>query len=113
MSVRKKTSKRTAKKYRAMPIKSIQRYVSAMRKRGVSKVARSPRGFLAAYRRAGGSLSRLSDHWQRKRAGFIARHMAQVRKRGERLWKDGKPSRRALALIAWAYMPGRKPGREG
>lgn len=72
--------------------------------RGVSKVARSSRGFMRAYQRAG-SWSKLPESWKRKRNAFIARHMAQVRKNGEQLWKNGKPSRRALALIMWAYMP--------
>jgi hypothetical protein len=73
--------------------------------RGVSAVARSTRGFMRAYQKAG-TWARLPDAWKRKRDAFIARHMAQGK--SERLWKDGKPSRRALALIMWAYMPPRK-----
>jgi len=76
-----------------------------MRKLGVSKVARSPRGFLAAYRRAKGNPDKLSDAWDAKRSAFIKRHTAQVKKQGEKLWKDGEPTRRHLALIAWAYSP--------
>lgn len=74
--------------------------------RGVSEVARSQRGFMRAYQRGN-----LSPWWLRRRDGFIARHMAQAN-RGERLWEKvrGKwrPTRRALALIMWAFMP---PGR--
>lgn len=90
---------------KAMSLKAIRKYVPEMRRKGVSVVARSPRGFLTAYTRAGGRMSHLSKWWRDRRLGFIKRHMAQVRKRGEKLWKGGKPSRRALALIAWAYMP--------
>lgn len=71
-------------------------------KLGVSKVARSSRGFMRAYQRAG-SFAKLPEKWKRKREAFIARHMAQGK--SEQLWKNGKPSRRALALIMWAYMP--------
>lgn len=80
--------------------------------RGVSKVARSARGFLRAYEDAG-SYARLSPWWKRRREGFIARHMAQAQ-RGEALWErvrgQWRPTRRALALIMWAYMP---PGGRG
>ena len=36
-----------------MPVSQIDRYVPLMRELGVSTVARSSRGFLTAYRRAG------------------------------------------------------------
>ena len=79
--------------------------------RGVSTVARSARGFMRAYQRAG-SFARLSPWWKRRREGFIARHMAQAM-RGEALWERvrgrWRPTRRALALICWAYMPPRRP----
>lgn len=77
----------------------------AAARQGVSEVARSPRGFLAAYGRAGGNPDSLSDYWYDRRNGFVARHMAQVRKHGELLWKDGAPTRRHLALAVWAYSP--------
>ena len=79
-----------------------------MRAQGVSMVARSPRGFLTAWKRAGGNVAKLSPYWQRRRAGFIARHVAQLEKRGEPL-RDrlGRPTRRHLALIAWAMSPER------
>jgi hypothetical protein len=92
-------------KPKAMSLKAIRKYVPEMRRKGVSVVARSPRGFLTAYARAGGRMAHLTEWWRNRRLGFIKRHMAQVHKRREKLWKGGKPSRRALALIAWAYMP--------
>lgn len=87
-----------------MGLREVERWVPEARRRGVSAVARSARGFLTAYRRAGGDPSRLSEAWMRKRAGFIARHVAQMRRRGERVrGPDGRPTRRALALAMWAY----------
>jgi len=73
--------------------------------RGVSHVARSPRGFVAAYREVGRA-ALLSEHWRRKRDAFVARHLAQALAHGER-WRDGdgRLSRRALALLMWAYDP--------
>lgn len=84
----------------------IDLYVPEMRRRGVSEVARSQRGFLTAYRKANGDPDALSPEWRAKREGFISRHMAQVRERSEPLMDaKGKPTRRHLALIAWAYSP--------
>lgn len=91
--------------YGYLPLSAINPHVARMRRLGVSKVARSPRGFLTAYRRAGGNPDKLSDAWDAKREAFIKRHMAQVKKRGEKLWKGGEPTKRHLALIAWAYSP--------
>ena len=89
-----------------LSLATIDRYAADMARRGVSDVARSRRGFLTAYRRAGGDTDRLSEYWQVRRDGFIARHMAQVRERGEPIFEDsGEPTRRHLALIAWAYSP--------
>jgi hypothetical protein len=86
----------------------IARHVPAMRAQGVSTVARSPRGFLTAWKRAGGDLRRLPSAWRRKRAAFIARHDAQ-RRRGREPLRDraGRPTRRHLAFIAWAWSPER------
>lgn len=89
-----------------LPLDLIMAYVPAMRALGVSVVARSRRGFLTAYRYTGGDADGLSDYWQTRREGFIARHMAQVRKRREPLFNAaGDPTPRHLALIAWAYSP--------
>lgn len=97
--------------YPWLPLSVIDSWLPLMEDLGVSEVARSPRGFLTAYRRAGGVPSRLSPEWQHKRANFIARHMAQVARRQEPLWRDGEPTRRHLALMAWAFSPGRRFNR--
>ena len=83
--------------YPWLSLNVIAKYEPEMKRLGVSKVARSPRGFLTAYKRAGGIPSRMSEQWRRKRDGFIARHLAQ--------YKVDRGYRRYLALIAWAYKP--------
>ena len=93
--------------YRWLSARSIQRWKPLAKKLGVSQVARSGRGFMSAYARAGYKASKLPEKWKRKRDAFIKRHMAQVKKRREPLWKAGKPTRRHLALMMWAYSPGR------
>jgi len=95
--------------FAAIPYAEAHKWEPLARSRGVSQVARSQRGFMRAYERAG-SFARLPDQWKRRREAFIKRHMAQVRKRGEQLWKPNtsgipQPSRRALALLMWAYRP--------
>lgn len=94
-----------------LPLSSIQPVVAEMEAQGVSEVARSKRGFLNAYKRARGDVRKLGrdpafgQDWVKRRNNFVARHMAQIRNRKEPLWVDGSPSRRHLALIAWAYSP--------
>jgi hypothetical protein len=63
---------------RWLPPRCIAQHEPAMRRLGVSTVARSPRGFLTAWKRAGGDPAKLSAYWRRRRAGFIARHETQV-----------------------------------
>lgn len=94
---------------RTLSLRQIDRWLPLMKQWGVSSVARSQRGFLTAYRRAGGDIGRMSEAWQARRIAFLDRHLAQVKQRGEPLWKDGLPTRRHLALVAWAYSP--TPGR--
>jgi hypothetical protein len=89
----------------ALSLSTVERFVPLAARLGVSEVARGPRGFVQAYRRAGGNLDRMSPEWVAKREAFIERHMAQVQMRGEKLFKDGLPTRRHLALIMWAYSP--------
>lgn len=84
--------------YPYMGLSTIAKYEPEMRRLGVSKIARSPRGFLTHYKMVGGDSKKVSAFWARERAGFIARHMAQYRK--------NPTYRRKLALIAWAYNPG-------
>ena len=89
-----------------LPLDLTEAFVPAMRARGVSEVARSARGFLPQYRRAGGDPNRVSDAWAQKRDGFLARHLAEAKANGESWFDvDGQPTRRHLALIAWAYSP--------
>lgn len=87
--------------YRWMSLSAINRYVPEMQRLGVSEVARSQRGFLTQYKKAGGDWRRLSEYWQRRRMNFVKRHMAQ--------YTPNPTYRRYLALIAWAYMPSVKP----
>jgi len=85
------------REYNYLPLSVVNKYEPEAKRLEVSKVARSRTGFLAAYKRAGGSKSKLSDYWRRKRNGFIARHLVQ--------YKKNPTYRRKLALIMWAYMP--------
>lgn len=85
------------KEYQYMSLDEVESYLPEMRALGVSEVARSPRGFIAAYRRAGGRPSGLSERWRVKRHGFIRRHLVQYR--------ENPTPRRRLALRAWAYEP--------
>lgn len=94
---------------RNLSLKTVRKFRTMAARRGVSSVARSKRGFLAAYAKAGGNLSKLSAFWKKKRAGFIKRHSAQMRKRREPLFdQNGQPTRRHLALIMWAASPSTK-----
>lgn len=91
---------------RYLSLGCIDKHLSAMKTRGVSAVARSPHGFLSAYRRAGGDPSKLSPYWRRRRDNFLARHEAQRSKNREGLYEpNGRLTRRHLALIAWAWSP--------
>lgn len=81
-----------------LSLKTISKYEPDMKRLKVSEVARSPRGFLTAYKRAGNEKN-LSENWKRKRKAFIARHLPQ--------YEDNPTYRRRLALIAWAYDPER------
>lgn len=87
------------KVYPFLKLSTIEQYEPEMIALRVSEVARSPRGFLAAYKDVGGNPNRLHPAWLRKRNGFIARHLAQ--------YKIDHGKRRRLALIAWAYDPER------
>ena len=91
--------------HKFLPLSTVEKFVPLMAELGVSEVARSPRGFLTAYREARGRSDRLVSYWWQKREAFIARHVAQLRQRGEPLFELGRPTRRHLALIAWAYSP--------
>ena len=92
-----------------LPLGFVLAALPAMRAQRVSKVARSRRGFIAAYRRAKGrpeNLEEMTDRdgvpWAVVRRNFLKRHIAQMDGDG---WRDGEPTRRHLALVAWAYSP--------
>lgn len=87
-----------------LPLAVVEAAVPEAAQAGVSEVARGPNGFLGVYR-AAGSPRAVPEAWRAKREGFVKRHMAQVKERGEPLWVDGAPTRRHLALVMWAYSP--------
>lgn len=89
--------------YKWLSLERINRWEPIAQEQGVSKVARSSRGFLRALEAHG--QDDLPDWWKKRRQDFIKRHMAQVKKRNEPLMKNGMPTRRHLALIMWAYSP--------
>lgn len=87
-----------------LKLKTVLAWEPLMEELGVSEVARSDRGFLRAYERRG--RARLGAYWLSRREGFVARHMAQVVSNDEPLYdRRGRPTRRHLALVAWAYSP--------
>jgi|694.fasta_scaffold30910_2 hypothetical protein len=90
-------------KYEVMPLSEVLKYVDDAERLGVSEVARSERGFLTAYKKAG-NYRNLSDTWKLKRNGFIARHLTKAKMENENI-KDYRNNRRALALIMWAFKP--------
>lgn len=84
--------------YPYIGLNTISKFEPDMRKLKVSLVARSLRGFLTYYKKVGGDQNKVNDYWDRRRAAFIARHLAS--------YNDKPTYRRRLALIAWAYDPG-------
>jgi hypothetical protein len=87
--------------YAWLPLHEILKYEPEMKRLKVSEVARSPRGFLTAYKRVSGALG-MSWGWHKKRAAFIARHLVQ--------YKKNPTYRRWLALVCWAYRPDKRFG---
>lgn len=85
------------KEYPYMTLAQISKYEPEMAISGVSKVARSPRGFLPQFKRSNGNPNNLSEFWRRKRNGFIARTLPS--------YLAHKTERRRLSLITWAYKP--------
>ena len=106
-SKRKKSKRKKSKTYRWMSYSNASSYIKEAKKLGVSKVARSKTGFMGVYKRVRTSremkkhLASKTLTWERKRNGFIKRHMAQYVK--------NPTYRRWLALVMWAYKPGKKP----
>lgn len=58
------------REYRYLPLSTVKTYESEMRRLGVSRVARSSRGFLTAYKRAANK-NNLSEYWRKKRNGVV------------------------------------------
>ena len=86
-------------------VEEVEAMLPTIEAAGVSKVARSQRGFLAAYRRLRTpmrmSIEPVPDHetqtWSQRRDAFIARTLPA--------YNADPTHRRALSLIAWAFMP--------
>lgn len=114
--------------YKWLDLSSILPFVPIMEEQGVSKVARGEtpskqtrEGFLEAYQSTKGSPDKMArrltgrsatETWANRRDQFIKRHHGQVKKKKEKLWKkDGNPTRRHLALIAWAWSPAKEHPR--
>jgi len=107
-----------------MTLAAANFFLKYAKARGVSKVARGESksavtkiGFMQAYAKAKGNHKKLQtmmatprQTWDERRNNFVARHMAQVTKRGEDLYETagkykGWPTRRHLGLIMWAMTP--------
>lgn len=88
-----------------MTVSEAATYEAEAARKGVSAVARSPRGFFAAYKRLRFPAKMATEPvpgypnqtWAQRRAAFVARHLEQYR--------QNPTERRRLALIMWAYMP--------
>jgi len=77
--------------YQLIPYSSIKPFIPIMEQLGVSKVARSNKGFLTYYK----NNPILNEFWEKKRNSFIARTLGAY---------NIKPTyRRWLSLLAWAY----------
>jgi len=87
-----------------MTVEQVESMVPTFAQNGVSEVARSKRGFIPAYAHFRTPMRMAIEFvpgervtWAQKRELFIRRTLAAYKK---------NPSyRRALALMAWAYMP--------
>ena len=92
--------------YAWLSLATVKRHESQAALLGVSQVARSPRGFVAAYESAGGRARVMNatpvpgypnQTWGRRRNAFIARNLPQ--------YMNKPTERRRLALMLWAYRP--------
>jgi hypothetical protein len=99
--------------FKYLKLKTVNQAIPFIAAENVSEVARSRRGFIRAYRMVNGNSKRLKQTlvpgrqltWDERRENFIRRHLAQARSNNEPFWRDGFPTRRHLALVAWAYSP--------
>jgi hypothetical protein len=91
--------------YEWMPVEEVEAMLPTIEAAGVSKVARSPRGFVQAYRRIRSPLQMMiavvpdlvTQTWAQRRDAYIARALP--------VYNANPTHRRALALISWAYAP--------
>ena len=109
------------KEYKWMTLNDVLRSIPAMDKQNVSEVARGKKkskqtkeGWVQAFIATNGSPKKMGERltgrsdwetWKDRRQQFLARHLKQIKTSGEKIWKDGEPSRRHLALVAWGYTP--------
>lgn len=80
-----------------LSLEEINKYEKQMQELKVAEVARSPTGFLNAYKRVCGDANKLPQDWRFVRKVVVVQHLA--------LYRKNPTLRRKLALIAWAYMP--------
>ena len=118
------SSNKTTNRYKKwLPLKTVLKTVPAMQKKNVSKVARGKsksaqtrEGFIEAYKKTKGSITKMQSRqtgysdqvWSQRRDAFISRHLKQMRTsdRYSTGWdKKGNPTNRHLGLVAWAYSP--------
>lgn len=97
-----------------LDLETVEWFVDLAHARNVAPVARELDGFYGAYLDAGGDPDELremlvrpggKETWFDRRNNFVKRHMAQVSKRKERLWRGDEPSNRMIALGVWAFAP--------
>jgi hypothetical protein len=88
-----------------MTVEEVEAMLPTIQAAGVSTVARSPRGFISAYRRIRSPLQMMlaevpdlpAQSWAQRRDALIARSLP--------VYNANPTHRRALSLIAWAFMP--------
>ena len=82
--------------------------------RGIMPSKQTDQGFTQAWIGMKGNTAILNtpngyknQTWGERRDSFISRHMGQIKANDEKLFKNGQPTRRHLALISWGYTPQR------
>ena len=92
--------------YAWLSLATVKRHEAQAARLGVSQVARSPRGFVTAYKAAGGSARIMNSTlvpgypnqtWGQRRDAYIARHLVQYHRQ--------PTERRRLSLLMWGYSP--------
>ena len=94
------------KTYSYLKPETIRLYLNDMKKRGVSKVARS-NGFTRLYLQGMNPRTKkatINQTWEQKRHNYIKRRLSQPYKLFD---SPGIPSRYHLSLISWGYSPSR------